>query len=347
MDVKLFFDVIIGNERIGFSKWYRHQSGAPYLFAGGESDGVKFIFSAIAAKSGVIIKAELINNSSEMKDVLIEASHLNGWVISNKGWADGINHKVLLKMNGGRADRIITLAQGANDYLMFGLDSDETNTDTTPPMANEELGVSDNSMKKICALFKVKKSDTRIGYFILPYEEYFENLDKLKKTDFEKEIKNALKEWEKLLNNGAEIKIEDEMLMHCYKACLADLFVMREEIGNKNTGISCGTSTYRSSNSSEPLESDILLDNLGYHKEALADFKMHLDAQDDNGNWASSKGWEHEMWSACFNKANAVMNHYKLTEDSGFLKKYYKRMYESTMFNHKARQSTKKAKTSN
>ena len=344
MDVKLFFDILIGNERVNFNKWYRHQSGAPYLFAEGESGGVKFIFSAIAAKTGVIIKAELINNTLEMKDVLIEASHLNGWVISNKGWVDGINHNVLLKMNGGRADRFIALAQGANDYLMFGLELEETSESYTPPMANEELNISDNSMKKICALFKVKKGDTRVGYFILPYEEYFENLDKLKKTDFEKETKNALKEWEKLLNKGAKIEIEDETLMHCYKACLADLFVMREEIGEKNTGIVCGTSEYRSSNSCEPLESDILLEILGYEKEALSDYKMHLEAQEENGNWASEKGWEHESWSACFNKANAVMTHYNLTGDTSYLKKYYKNMYDSTMFNYNSRRSTKKAK---
>ena len=343
MDVKLFFDILIGNERVNFNKWYLHQSGAPYLFSGGEKNGVKFIFSAIAAKTGVIIKAELTNNTPEMRDVLIEASHLNGWVISNKGWVDGINHNVLLKMNGGRADRVICLAQGANDYLMFGLEAEEMNESFTPPMANEELNISDNSMKKICALFKVKKGDTRVGYFILPYEEYFENLDKLKKTDFEKETKNALKEWEKLLNKGAKVEIEDETLMHCYKACLADLFVMREEIGEKNTGIVCGTSEYRSSNSCEPLESDILLEILGYEKEALSDYRMHLEAQDENGCWASSKGWEHESWSACFNKANAVMTHYKITGDLGYLKKYYKNMLESTLFNHNARKSTKKS----
>lgn len=344
MDVELLFDIIIGNEKANFSKWYRHISGAPYLFAEGEKDGVKFIFSAIAAKTGVIIKAELINNTPEIKDVIIEASHLNGWVISNKGWVDKVNHNVLLKMNGGRADRFIALAQGANDYLMFGLDTEETSESFTPPMANGEPAISDNSMKKISALYKIKKGDTRIGYFILPYEEYFENLDKLKKIDFEKEIKNALKEWEKLLNKGAKVEIEDEAFMHCYKACLADLFVMREDIGEKNTGIVCGTSSYRSSNSCEPIESDILLETIGYEKEALSDYKMHLEAQEENGNWASEKGWEHESWSACFNKANAVITHYKLTGDTGYLKKYYKNMYESTMFNYSARRSTKKAK---
>ncbi|MBP3322637.1 MAG: hypothetical protein J6M16_00415 [Clostridia bacterium] len=344
MDVKLFMDIIIENDRAEFNKWYRHFSGAPYLFAEGEKNGVCFTFSAIAAKKGIIIKAELTNNNPESKEVIIEMAHLNGWVISNKGWADGINHNVLLKMNDGRADKFICLAQGANDYLMFGLDGDETNTGTIPPMANDEFGVSDNSMKKISALYKIKKGDTRIGWFILPYEEYFENLESLKKTDFEKETKNALKEWEKLLNKGTEIKIDDDMLLHCYKACLADLFVMREEIGDKNTGISCGTNVYRNSNSGEPLESDILLDTLGYHKEAVSDFKMHLEAQEENGNWASEKGWEHESRSACFNKASAVMNHYKITGDVGFLKKYYKNMYDSTMFNYSARQSTKKAK---
>ena len=343
IDVKLFMSLSVENEKAEFIKWYRHESGAPYLFAEGEKNGVKFIFSAIASKTGVIVKAELINNTIDKKSVIIETAHLNGWVISNKGWVDGINHNVLLKMNNGRADRIICLSQGANDYLMYGLENHETSEDTPPPFSNKELGISDNSMKKISSLFNIKKGDIRVGYFIFPYEEYFENLEKLKKTDFEKETKNALKEWEKLLDKGAKIEIEDEMLMHCYNASLADIFVMREEIGKNSTGISCGTHFYRSSNSTEPLECDILLDNLGYQKEALSDFRMHLEAQDENGCWASSKGWEHEFWSAPFNKASAIMNHYKITGDIGFLKKYYKNMLKSTMFNHEARNSTKKS----
>ncbi len=336
-DIQMALTVSVDGKASAFKNWRRHTSGAPFLFAEGTDDDVDFMLSAISGKHGVVVKIDALNKGETEKNVFFQMAHTSGWVISNQGWIDGIHHHVLLSMNDGRADKILACAYGADDYPMY-----RTNiqTEDKPPMANEALGVKANSMKKITAHYILKAGERKNGYFFMPHEMYFADLDKIDGLDFEKEMAEALWEWELLLHRGAEIAIEDEDVMHCYHACLADLFVMREKVG-KYMGISCGTRFYRSANSGEPLETELLLDTLGYTKEAERDYPLYLEGQENDGCWVTKKGWEHEVWGLSFNKANAVMEHYYLTRDMDFLKRYYPRMYASTLFQYQARNSTK------
>ena len=338
MDVQLAMELSVESRPAPLSKWYRHESGAPYLFAEGTACGVQYVISAIAGKTGVILKTEVFNNDGVDREVHVQMAHRNGWVISNLGWIDGIHNNVLMTMNDGRADRLLVYAEGADDYPMYGIKTGET--ESLPPMSNASFGIAANSMKKISAHYTLKAGERKKGYFCLPYKKYLEELEQIQALDCEKEMAAALKEWVRLLDRGAKIQIEDPGLIHCYRACVADLFVMREKIG-KYTGIVCGTNGYRSPNSGEPLETDMLLDILGYSKEALGDYRMYFEGQDPDGCWVTRKGWEHEVWGLIFNKANAVMEHYYITRDQDFLEENYKRMYASTVFNHKARQSTR------
>ena len=340
MDITLCMNVSVGGAIAEFQKWYRHESGAPYLFAEGKSGDIEFFVQAIAAKTGVIIKTALENQSKTTRDVHIQFAHTNGWVISNKGWIDGIHKNLLLTMNNGRADRILTLAFGADEYPLYGRGEEEF--DNHPPMNDLKLGIAAHSMKKITSYYRMNGGERKTGYFLIPYKKYFEDLNDLKNLDLEKEIADALQEWTDLLDRGAKFEIADPKLLHCYRACIADLFVMREQIG-EYMGIGCGTRFYRSSNASEPLESDILLDTLGYTEEALADYRMHWEGQDPDGCWVYSKGWEHEVWGLAFNKANSVLEHYYMTRDRDFLETWYPRMYASAIFNRNARATTKNA----
>ena len=336
-DIQFAMSISVDGHAAPLTKWYRHESGAPMLFAEGSDTGVSYAISAIAAKRGVIVKTTVSNAGEEKHDCFIQFAHTTGWVISNKGWIDGMHPHVLMTMNDGRADRLLVCAYGAKDYPLYKNGADG---ESTPPMANEKFGIKPNSMKKITAHDALAPSESREGYFFLPYEMYFDDYDKIDPAEFEKAMADALKEWERLLNRGTQIHIEDAMLMHCYRACVADLFVMREKIG-KRMGIGCGTRFYRSANSGEPLESTILLETIGYLKEAAYDYPTYLEGQDADGCWVTSKGWEHEGWGIALNKANAVMEHYYITRDLAFLEESYKRMYASAMFNHRARASTK------
>lgn len=341
IDIQLFLNLSTSNSGAVLTKWYRHKSGIPYLIAEGELEGAEVLISAISGKTGVIIKTEIKNSTAAEYEFFAEMSHLNGWVISNKGWIDGVNSNVLLTGNDGRADRFLCYAAGAESYPLFGM-GESANHSAEAPMANESAGIRKDSMKKITAKYTLKPGDTGVGYFILPHEKYFEDIEELKNTDFEKEISKAVCEWQELLKKGAALQIDDPELMHCYNACVSDLFVMREKMGNR-TGIVCGTEKYRSANSGEPLETEILLDTLGYTELAEEDYRMYLEAQEKDGNWQTTKGWEHESWGMCYNKANAVMTHYELTGNRDFLEKYYKNMYASSVFNYNSRQGTKNA----
>ena len=338
-DVQFAMNILVDGSEARLTKWKRHESGAPFLLAQGETEGVVYSVSAIAASRGVIVKTSVSNTDAKHHDSFFQFAHTTGWVISNKGWIDGIHTNVLMTMNDGRADRLLACAYGAQDYPLYKSGAD---SESVPPMANETFGIKPNSMKKIVAHDPLLPSETRVGYFFLPYEMYFEDLDGIDPNVFETEMAEALDEWQRLLARGTEIHIEDEMLMHCYRACVADLFVMRESIGER-MGISCGTRFYRSVNGGESLESTVLLESIGYTKEAENDYPLYLEGQDPDGCWVTSKGWEHEVWGLIYNKANAVMEHYYVTRDLDFLEKNYGRMYASTMFNRRARASTRHA----
>lgn len=340
MDIHLLMDVSVDGIAAPFFHWRRHESGAPCLKAQGETNSLSYDVTGIAAKSGVIFKIEMSNAGSSPRTCRVQMAHLNGWVISNQGWIDGIHHNLLMTMNNGRADRILSLASGADEYAMYPVGT--VQTENTPPMTNEDSGVKSNSMKKVTSCFRLLPGERKTGYFFLPYKKYLEELESVEKVDLENEMAAALKEWKNLLKRGAQFDISDADLLHCYHACVADLFVMREKIG-KYTGIACGTYHYRSANSGEPLETEILLDQIGYTREASQDLRMYLETQESDGCWASRKGWEHEGWGTAFNKANAVIEHYRLTKDRAFLETNYPRMYASTCFQHHCRQETQKS----
>ena len=339
-DIQIVMNVSVGGKSSALKKWYRHPSGAPYLFAEGSDAGISYFISAIAGEHGAVVKMEAINHGDSAEEVFFQTAHTSGWVISNKGWIDGIHNHVLMTLNDGRADRLLACAYGADSYPMY---KNNMTDEDKPPMANEAFGIKPNSMKKITSRYALLPGEKKTGYLFMPYEMYFDDLSKIAEMDFEREMAEALTEWEELLGKGAEIHIEDEDLMHCYRACVADLFVMREKIGD-HMGISCGTRFYRSANSGESLESAILLETLGYTQVAKEDYPMYWNGQDEDGCWVTRTGWEHEVWALIFNKTNAVMEHYYITRDIEFLEKLYPRMYASAMFNYRARNSTKCSK---
>ena len=183
-DVTMFYGAYLDGEELTFTKWYRHESGAPYLFAEAEKEGFKMTVSAIACKTGVIIRTESESFGNLPRKLHVQFSHTNGWVISNQGWVDGKNNHVLLKMNGGRADRILAVGKGADDYLMYGLAGGTGEV----PMANVKYGVKPHSMKKITSLIlaiimvvslfslvacKDKENETAKDFF----SQYLENAD--------------------------------------------------------------------------------------------------------------------------------------------------------------------------
>ena len=339
MDVETYMSVSVDGKLTRLSRWYRHASGAPYLFAESRSRGVEYVISAISTKGGVVIKTTLKNTSKKEHEVHLQFALTNIWNVSNKGWIDGKNNDVLLAMNMGRADKVIALATGADEYIMYrfveggGVDR--------PPMSNEKFKLAPHSKKKLTPYFHLDAGEEKSCYIYLPEEAYFAELDELKAVDFERESAAALAEWERFLARGAKFEIPDEAMAHAVKSSIADIFVMREKTGKDGRYcINCGTDVYRSSNSMEPAVAECLIDSLGYTREAASDMSLMVEVQDANGCFVSERCWEHEMWGSIYWKTALMYHHYKLTRDREQLESSYKRMYASSMFNRDARRST-------
>ncbi|MCL2517036.1 MAG: hypothetical protein FWF15_00605 [Oscillospiraceae bacterium] len=310
MDIFLDLKILIDGKPAEFAEWRRTASGTPMLAINGDG----YIIEAIAVECGCLIKL------SATRDLCVVLTHTNGWVISNQGWIDGENTNVLMTMNHERADRLIAVGSGADCYSL-----------------PTEAGYS----KSMLSCFKVEPGQTKNGFIFMPYKDYFENIDKILAYDFENLFNQAKNEWDEYLNKGIEFIIPDESVLHCYKSCLADLFVMREELADGYTGVCCGTEHYRSVNSGEPALAAMFFDKAGYTEESLSDMRVYFDGQNEDGCWACNKGWERDSWGVAYNKSLLALEHYKLTRDTDFLREIYKRMKRSSLWNHAARQRNK------
>jgi len=116
---------------------------------------------------------------------------------------------------------------------------------------------------------------------------------------------------------------------NAYLACLGDLFVMREPFSNGMVGAVPGTEVYRAGNSGEAAIVAVALDQTGFHKEAADGYRVSLEMQGDDGNWADPRGWMHTMWCSSGFKCWMIMNHYRVTGDKKFLAEVYPRMLAS------------------
>ncbi|MDR2439859.1 MAG: hypothetical protein LBE12_10880 [Planctomycetaceae bacterium] len=339
MDIILDFRLYLDGEALPFNSWKRTESGAPMLAAAGSRNGTSFNLQAIAATGGVVMKIEIFNKEQNPHSLQAVLTHKNGWVISNQGWIDEVNSDVLMTMNQGRADRLIAIGKGADFYPIV---RDGKAVAGGVPMSNVEYeNKGGNSRKSMISVFEVSGGGVKTGYWFLPYNSYFEDTTGLRAADWETMMNTAKKEYDDLLSSGTEFIIPDKDVIHCYRSCLADLFVMREELANGYTGVSPGTEVYRSPNSSEGVLSCHAFDRLGYSAEAISDMRVFFEGQDDSGCWSYSKGWEHDGWSVCYFKAMLALEHYRITGDREFLRNIYKRMKASSIFNHHARQKSK------
>ena len=159
-DVQIVMSVSVGGKASVLNRWCRHPSGAPYLFAEGSDEGISYFISAVACKHGAVIKTEAVNNGSSTEEVFFQTAHTSGWVISNKGWIDGVHNHILMTMNDGRADRLLVCAYGADSYPMY---KNNMTDEDKPPMANETLGIKPNSMKKITSRYMLLPGEKKDG----------------------------------------------------------------------------------------------------------------------------------------------------------------------------------------
>ena len=86
----------------------------------------------------------------------------------------------------------------------------------------------------------------------------------------------------------------------------------------------------------------VLLDQVGLHTEAARGYQVSVDLQDADGCWTYTQGWEHYVWGVSGFKAWAVMEHYRLTGDKGYLAAIYPRMAANSRWQERQRARTRK-----
>lgn len=279
---------------------------------------------ALNGMDAALIRIGLKNTDSQPHQFVIRLDS-ERWG-ETPAWVDPTQHigdHILAGWN-DRADRILVLGLGAEKYSL--------QPDGLAP-----------SKKSMVMVWNLGPGEKRQGWIVRPYHGYTDDLQTLRNTDWDQEMEKGKKEWIDLINRTTQMMIPDSEVSTAYKACFADLFIMREPLSDGRIIGVPGTEGYRAGNSGEPLLTAIALDQNGLHDEAMNGASISIEMQEPDGNWVDAKGWGHTGWAVPGFKSWFTMNHYRITGDKSFLAEVYPRMLASSRFQEKQRARSRNA----
>jgi hypothetical protein len=313
----------IDGHAFGKSSWTRLEAFLPALNNLYEDSNGSLRLQALGGTTAALFRIEVVNSDTKPHQFLVRGDSGNAWG-QNPAWMDpsqfmGDN---LVAGYCGRADRVLVFGTGADSYSL--------QSDGLAPGYN-----------RMVLVFNLKPGEKCVGWFVRPYNAFAEDLPELRKHDWAKEWEQCKKEWHELLDRALKLSIPDSGVTNAYRACLGDLFIMREPMSNGLIGNVVGTEQYRSSNPLEPAIVAVALDQNGMHNESAVGYKVNLDMQKSDGNWADYQGWAHLMWAASGFKCWAIMEHYRITGDKQYLAEMYPRMIASSRFQEQQRKRTR------
>lgn len=302
------------------SRWTRLEKVLPGLENVYEDALGTTRFEAVGGITAGLIGVEVVNRDSKPHQFHVFLRCDTGTLTENPAWIDWTRYKGDNIVAGWaeRADRVLVLGVGADSYSL--------QPDGRAPGSRSMILVWD-----------LKPGQRREGWIVHPYQAYVADLPKLRKHDWAKEMAQGKQEWRDLLARATKMDIPDPAVSNAHLACLADLFIMREPAQQGYLGAAPGTELYRSINSAEAAIVAVALDQHGFHKEAADGYRIALDMQEPDGNWADYKGWMHSMWCCSGFKCWMVMEHFRLTGDKQFLAKVYPRMIASSRWQESER----------
>ncbi len=279
---------------------------------------------ALSGMTAALIRVDLQNTDAHSHQFMIRLDS-ESWGEA-PAWVDPSQHvgDHLVAGWNERADRVLVLGLGAEKYSL--------RPDGQAP------GKSNMVM-----IWNLKPGEKRQAWIVRPYHGYSADLPVLRKTDWGKELEQGKKEWHDLVNRATQMNIPDPGVATAYKACLADLFIMREPLADGRLIAVPGTDGYRAGNSGEPLLTAIAMDQNGLHDEAYRGASISMDMQEPDGNWADFRGWCHNGWLVAGFKSWFIMNHYHVTGNKSFLAEVYPRMLASSRFQEKMRARSRNA----
>lgn len=307
----------IGGETFSKSTWTRFEGDLPVLDNRYEHDWGVLRLEVAGGATAAVARVIMTNSSGADLVFSLSCESQRGFFGYNPSYVDPVlDRDCLLAGWGDRADRIIVLAVGADTF--------------TP-----------GSAVTLCPTWNVRPGETRIGWLVRPYRGYTSDLPALRASNWDQELAEAKKEWRALLDRTVRVEIPDPKVATAFRACIGDLFIMREPVAGGYIASTPGTDGYRAGSSGEAAIVAVALDQLGLHKEAAGGFQMCLDQQGDDGNWADPKGWAHLMWCIIGFKAWTVQEHFRLTGDRDYLATAYPRLLASSRWQARQRARTR------
>jgi hypothetical protein len=150
--------------------------------------------------------------------------------------------------------------------------------------------------KALVLVWNLKPGESRTGWIVRPYRAYAADLPGLRQRNWSQEVEIAKQEWHALLDRAAQFQVPDAGVANSFRACLADLYIMRESVAGGFIAAVPGTEVYRAANSFEAAIVTVALDQMGLQGDAEKGYRVCLEMQEPDGNWADPKGWGHLMW---------------------------------------------------
>lgn len=300
------------------SDWSRMEGWLPALENHYGDTGAEMRFEVVGAANAAVVRITLCNRDSRERQLTLTVNS-RSWG-ENPAWAAPGQERgdCLVAGWNERADRVLVLGLGA-DYW-------SSRADGRSPDA-----------KTLLMGWTLKPGQTRTAWLVRPYRAYAADLPSLRGRDWGAALEAGCQTWRKLLGRTARFNVPDDRVMDAFRACLADLFIMREPLPDGRVAGEPGTEVYRAANAFESAVMAIALDQVGLAREAAEGYRMPIEMQEADGNWADPRGWGHLMWGGSGFKAWAALEHYRLTGDRHYLAWAYPHLAASSRWQESQR----------
>jgi hypothetical protein len=321
---ELRLSVEIDGVPIKESRWTRLEGWLPALENIYSDPRGRVTLEVDGCRSAAVVNIRVENLDARSHRFVVTCVRPGGWSGYNPAWVDPASgpgdHLLAGWME--RADRVTVLGIGAERYTL--------QAGTRPPGATT-----------LPMIWDLGPRESGGGRLVRPYEAYKADLDALRQKDWNAEVATARAEWRQLIGRAAHMHIPDRDVENAFRACLADLFIMREPVGNGYIASLPGTEVYRAPNPVEPALVAIALDQLGLHAKAATGYRMCLDLQEADGDWSEPKGWGHLVWCCSGFKSWMILEHYHHTGDRAYLREMFPRLAASARFQQRQREGAR------
>lgn len=202
--------------------WSRIDGYIPSLCYITKTDDAQVKLECIATSYGDVIKITASNNSTKAKTIGLEACVLDNTI--NTKWQDfDCPYSVVNPIFNDASDRIVIM---------------DVNKTTVRPSRREAVNYK----------WTLKPGQSTQSFLLKPNRKYNDDIQSLMDTNWYVQCEQGLDIWRAIIKKAPTFKLPDPIIEQAYKACLCDIFVMREEQADGRIAGLAGTEMYRSAN---------------------------------------------------------------------------------------------------